>query len=207
MSMVLDSNEYPVIAYSSITSLKLMHCNDDCCVGGDETINTLFNLGAIVQGISVQLDMNGIPAISFFTGSILQIARCTTPSCSGFVSIDTLDSDSPTGQYTSLQFCGGQFDLPVISYFNVGNQDLMITCSLNPEEQSNQPSVSPLPCDNVVVDNFTAPDVGWFTSMACAPSTGFPVVAYQGVTETTLQLVICGDRLCTSGNVYVSTLR
>lgn len=183
-----------------------MYCNDDCCAGDDEAINTLVNLGSVVQGISVQLDDSGFPSISFFSGSVLQVARCSTPSCDGFVGIETVDSDSPTGQYTSLQFCGF-FDQPIVSYYSPKNADLMISCLINPSELSSQPSLSlqpsPVPsCPNNIVDNFTSTDVGKYTSLACAPDTQFPVITYQDVTNENLQLVLCGDSLCTSDNLY-----
>lgn len=182
---------------------QIMCCNDGCCENGDEEINTIVNIGRIVQDLSLQINNDNLPVISYFDGSVLKVASCTEPCCHGFVEIVTANDDAPTGQYTSLEL--DDKGRPVISYYSLRDENLLLTRLENAKTLSASPSVSAAPslsvqCSNVVIDDVG--DVGQYTSMACSPSTGFAVVAYQAASQEDLKLVICGDRLCTANNIF-----
>jgi hypothetical protein len=82
-SVRLDGAGHPVIAYAGFTDvgLRLAHCNDPNCVGGDESISTLDDSGNI--HVSLVLDESGHPVIAYASDDNLKLAHCNDPDCVG----------------------------------------------------------------------------------------------------------------------------
>jgi hypothetical protein len=99
-SLELDSTGKPVIIYYDATNgdLKVAHCNDADCVGGDESLASVDQLGAVGFFTSLALDAAGNPVISLHdnTNLDLKVAHCNDGDCAGgddrIVTVDTVGS-------------------------------------------------------------------------------------------------------------------
>lgn len=128
LSMRLDLDGYPVMSYYDAgprRDLKILHCNDVNCVGGDESIETVDTLGG--QSTSLQLDISGYPVVSYIANDKLRILHCNDPNCSGgdesIISVDDADPQANISG-TSLQLDSNWN--PVVSYYDDINDDLKI---------------------------------------------------------------------------------
>ncbi len=121
-SLALDASGNPVIAYYDSTNgnLKLAHCNDANCAGGNEAINTVDSSASDVGSYSSLVLDGGIPVISYYdaTAGHLQLVRCNDANCQGGDEIpQTVDSSAnDVGLSTSLVL--GADHRPVISYLD-----------------------------------------------------------------------------------------
>ena len=202
-SLVLDAAGHPVISYhdSSNTALKLVHCNDPNCTGGDESIETVDNTGFVGQYTSLVLDSAGNPVISYYGPIIgdLKLVHCNDPDCAGGDdSIETVDSVGVVGRYTSLVLDG--LGNPVISYYGPSNgpsnRDLKLAHCNDANCSGGDESIE-------TVDS--AGDVGWDTSLVL-DAAGNPVISYYDRTNTALKLVHCNDPNCTGGDDPIETI-
>jgi hypothetical protein len=188
-SLALDSSGYPVISYWDQTNgdLKVMHCNDPNCSGGDETITSPDTGGDVGYYPSLVLDGTGYPVVSYYdaTNGDLKVMRCNDPNCSGGdESMTSPDTGGDVGSSPSLALdASGN---PVVSYEEAITEDLKV-----------------LHCGNAnctLGNSITAPDtggsVGWVPSLAL-DSSGNPVVGYYDGTNEDLKILHCGDANCT----------
>ncbi|WKZ83493.1 MAG: cell wall-binding repeat-containing protein [Acidimicrobiia bacterium] len=129
-SLVLDASGFPVISYAATTiwDLKLAHCNDANCDGGNESIELVDGSGELVGLFSsLVLDAAGRPVISHWslTNYDLKLVSCNDANCAGgdetMISIDTADD---VGKYSSmvLDVSGN----PVIAYLDSTNFELKV---------------------------------------------------------------------------------
>ncbi|WKZ83494.1 MAG: cell wall-binding repeat-containing protein [Acidimicrobiia bacterium] len=188
-SLVLDASGFPVIAYydSSNENLKLVHCNDVNCAGGDETPQTVDTAGASGYFISLVLDASGFPVISYhdLDAATLKVAHCNDANCApGGESIQTVDSSSAVGWYTSLALDRSGY--PVISYYDISNTALKVA-------HCNDANCAPGGESIETVDS--AGDVGAFSSLVL-DAAGNPMVAYYYSSGSDLRLVSCNDPNC-----------
>ncbi|MFN8470148.1 MAG: Ig-like domain-containing protein [Caldilineaceae bacterium] len=192
-SLALDGAGNPVISYyedSDVNSpattgnLKLVHCNDANCAGGDESIQTLDSTGNVGQFTSLALNSAGNPIISYYdvTNTNLKLARCSNANCTpGNVTTLTIDNAGALGSYTSLALDSA--GRPVISYRDAttlpaAKLDLKLArCS--------EATCASGPVTIETVDG--SDDVGQFTSLAL-DSAGLPVISYYDVTNGNLKL-------------------
>ena len=198
-SLALDSSGYPVISYwdNSNGALKLAHCNDPNCVGGDESLATVDSVGSVGMYTSLTLDSSGNPVISYWDNSngALKLAHCNDVNCTGGdESIVTLDSAGNVGTYTSLALDSS--GNPVISYHDSTNGDLKLAHCNDVNCTGGDESI-------VTVDN--TGDVGEYTSLAL-DSSGYPVISYFDDTNDDLKLAHCNDPNCTGGDESIVTL-
>ena len=119
-SLALDASGNPVVSYVSVLGLteglKVLHCNDPDCSGGDESAVVL-DPNERIAWTSLQLDGAGNPVISYYDdlSNDLTVAHCNDPDCAGDnESIQSPDTDGDVGVFTSLALdAAGN---PVISY-------------------------------------------------------------------------------------------
>ncbi len=195
-SLVLDAAGNPVVSYFDVTNgdLKVAHCNDADCAGGDESIVAVDRAGTVGMYTSLELDAAGSPVVSYFdvTNGDLKVAHCNDANCAGGdESIVAVDRAGVVGGDTSLELdAAGN---PVVSYFDDTNDDLRL-----------------VRCDDancagggerfVTVDS--AGVVGWFTSLVL-DAAGNPVVSYFDATNDDLKVAHCNDTDCADGDESV----
>jgi hypothetical protein len=193
-TMVLDAAGNPVVAYHDATNrvLKLAHCNDPDCVGGDESIAVVDTSEAGFYN-SLVLDAAGNPVISYwsFDDAALTVAHCNDPGCAGGdESIVVLDSGTGgvVGKYSSLALdAAGN---PVVSYIDETQGDLKLLHCNDPDCAGGDDGI-------VAVD--TVPRANLHTSLAL-DAAGNPVVAYTDASPVHLKLVHCNDPACAGGD-------
>jgi cell division septation protein DedD len=188
-SLALDGSGYPVVSYHTGDSadLKVLHCNDPSCIGGDESITSPDTGGAVGDYSSLALDAGGNPVISYYdyTNADLKVLHCNDPNCGGGDdTIALVDADGDVGKHASLVLdASGN---PVISYYDLTNGDLKVLRCNDPDCSGGD-------------EGMTAPDsagvVGVDTSLAL-DGAGNPVVSYQDGTNGDLKVLHCDDPNC-----------
>ncbi|MEM7340539.1 MAG: calcium-binding protein [Actinomycetota bacterium] len=186
-SVVLDANEYPVVAYhdSSNGDLKVMHCNDVECSGGDESITSPDTGGTVGQFTSITLDGAGNPVIAYrdVTNTALKVLHCDDPNCAGVETPTTPDPGGDVGSYTSIVLDGA--GNPVVGYYDQGNFRLKVLHCDDPDCAGVE---APVTADDSV-------SVGSFASLRL-DSTGNPVVSYRDAANEDLLLLRCTTADC-----------
>ena len=207
-ALVLDAAGNPVISYYDATNgdLKLLHCNDANCTGGNESIQIVDSTGVVGQYTALALDVAGNPVVSYYeandaanpsTTGNLKLLHCNDANCAGGnESIQTVDSAGNVGQFTSLALDGG--GNPVISYYDVSNTNLKLAhCS---DANCTPGNVSTQTVDSVGAN-------GSYSSLVL-DAAGNPVISYRDATPANLDLKLaqCSDANCTPGNVSIQTI-
>ena len=200
-SLKLDANGNPVIAYmhdGPAYAVKLMHCNDPNCVGGNESITSPDQDGSPVgEFLSMELDANGNPVMSYHKGissQDLRVMHCNDPNCAGNnESITSPDTVGNVGTYTSLELDGSGY--PVVSYYDWTNYDLKLMHCNDPNCAGNNESIT---------SPDTVGDVGGDGGSLKLDTSGNPLISYRDATNGALKLLYCGNPNCTAGNQAIS---
>ncbi|MDZ4278497.1 MAG: hypothetical protein U1B78_05105 [Dehalococcoidia bacterium] len=188
-SLTLDASGNPVVSYFDLgaADLKVLHCNDADCAGGDESIASPDTTGAVGLYTSISLDALGNPVVSYASSSTgdLKLLHCDDPNCAGTgETMSEPDTSGEIAQFTSLTLdASGN---PVVSYFDDANDNLKVLHCDDPN------------CSGTG-DTATAPDtlgdVGRYASIALDAS-GNPVVSYADSTNGDLKVLHCNDPNC-----------
>lgn len=186
-SLQLDAAGNPVISYRDIDtgSLKIAHCNDANCVGGDESIETAFE-GNADAGTDLELDADGNPVVAFydFESGFTQVLHCDDPNCD--LGGDTVNSlGVPGGLYPSVEL--NEQGLPVVSVSGV----TVVRCN----------DAACAPGGDIFATFFYAGG-SEYTSLALDP-TGRPIVSFYDSAAGDLSVLRCDDVGCQPPPLFV----
>ena len=196
-SLALDPAGYPVVSYYDVTNgdLKVLHCNDEFCAGGDESITSPETVGNVGLGTSLVLDGSGHPVVAHYdeTNDDLKVLHCNDPNCAGGDERSTApDTVGDVGFFASLALDSA--GNPVVSYRDETNDDLKVLHCDDPNCAGGDESI-------------TSPDTadaGYYTSLAL-DAAGNPVVSYASFGfYYTLMLLHCNDPDCAGGDESVT---
>jgi hypothetical protein len=183
-ALALDSAGNPLIAFrgDEEIDLRLAHCNDPACAGGDETISAPDEDYFTGRSISMTLDHDGFPVISEFMEDYnqLRIARCTSFPCWGNVAVVETDVYVPN---TSIAI--DEANNPVVAYSGLK----ILHCN------------DPLCAGQN--DSITVPETGGGFPSLKLDGAGNPVVSYS--TSGELRLLHCNDPLCSGGGESITS--
>ena len=198
-SLALDGNEFPVISYYDLTTgdLKLAHCNDADCAGGDDASNVVDPTSDRGTFSSLALNSLGYPVISYYdaTSNRLLLTHCNDTDCAngddapGGVVL-TGEGTDDVGQYSSMTL--DLFDqLPTIAYYNATQADLKLVHCTNEDCSGAQTSV--------LVDG-AGTLVGESLSMTLDLSSN-PVISYFDADNLALAIARCDDVNCAAPTI------
>ena len=130
-SIAIGEDGLPVISYldRNLFGLKVMHCNDVACTGGDETTFAVDTSGTVGLSTAIAIGADGFPIISYYDvdNTSLKVAHCNDVACSPFgigVTRTTVDNTGALGFYSSIAIGAG--GLPVISYRDQDSDSLKV---------------------------------------------------------------------------------
>ena len=178
--LVLDESGNPVVAYYDYgnADLKLLHCNDANCAGGDDSITTP-DTGNVNGHLSLTLDAAGAPVVSYIANNNLTLLHCNDPNCVG--GGDSINSPDDEGNsYTSLKLDAS--GSPVISYRYSVTRELKVVHCNDTACAGGDESIEVADVAGVVGT------LGLYSSLALDAS-GNPVVSYYDDTFGDLKLL------------------
>jgi len=167
VSITLDVNGYPAVSYydgSPRYDLKILRCNDVSCLGGDESIVTVDDVGTAGQSTSIQLDSFGNPVVSYIANDKLKILHCNDINCSGGdESIIAVDDANPQANISGTSLQLDSLGNPVVSYYDDLNDDLKVLHCDDPNCDSNVFTALAIASgtDDIIVDGVTY--TRWFS--------------------------------------------
>jgi len=196
-SIELDSAGNPVVSYytDEFDDLKIAHCNDPACVGGDESITVPDSASSVGKRTSLELDLSGNPVVSYVDEDLnyLKILHCDDVDCAGSKSIEIADTSVDWDQYTSLELDSS--GNPVVSYHTTSG-DLKILHCTDPDCSGAKSIQTP--------DSSTS-TVGLYSSLELDIS-GNPVVSYYDSSKGDLKILHCNDPNCSGGDESIEIL-
>ena len=131
-SITISNDEWPLIAYydKTASALKVVHCNDDACAGGDETITTIDSTGDVGSYPALAVSSDGFPVIAYYdaTNGNLKVVHCNDDACvGGNETITTVDnSANDVGRYASIALVGSVGRQPTVAYVDVTTHALRV---------------------------------------------------------------------------------
>lgn len=195
-SIAVPSDNLPVIAYSRSDGppddLWVAKCNDTACSGSNETLTLLAANGG---DNSMAIGADGFPSIAFVrpNGGQLMLAKCGDASCSpGMATIRPIDAVTFTTQPSMVIGPDGN---PLVSYFDIGNENLKVAWCQDPI------------CDSSILTTVDSQgDVGRASSIAIGTG-GLPIISYYDVTKQDIKFVQCHQPGCMFAGLGASTIR
>jgi len=195
-SLQLDAVGNPVIAYIDATTtdrlVRILHCNDPDCAGGDESIQSISARPATSFGqVPLQLDSSGFPVVAYRNSDWgLSVLHCNDIDCAGgdeTITDQNVGADNVINVAMMLDASGN----PVIAYANQSAAQTLRVLHCNDPNCAGGDESLTTPDDS---DFFQYPQPGLALDAA-----GFPVIAYNGP-EGLLHILHCNDANCAGGN-------
>jgi len=153
------------------------------------TITAVDNSGNGIEGLSMALNGNGFPVISYrdITSLDLKLAVCSDAACTDRI-LTTVDSDGDVGMFNSLALNRNGY--PVISYWDYApNFDLKVAVC------------GDVTCTTKTITTVASKgDVGQSSSLTLN-SKGFPVISYWDYTNGNLKVAVCGNATCSTKTI------
>jgi hypothetical protein len=150
------------------------------------TLTTVDSSGNGIEGISLALNSNGLPVISYqdMVSQDLKLAVCSNVACTA-KTFTTVDSNGDVGMSNSLALNSDNY--PVISYWDYApNFDLKVARCSN--VKCTTKTITTVDSDGMVGDG----------SSLALNSNNFPVISYWDYTNEYLKVAICGNATCTT---------
>ena len=186
LSIAIGTDGLPVISHQNEDDGNIMitKCeNADCSNNTTTQITNADYVG--YGGTSIAIGADGLPVVSYknIDDFELMITKCGNAFCSsGNTTTQIADADN-VGAFSSIAI--GTDGLPIISYSNATDGDLMITKCGNSSCSSG----------NTTTQIADADDVGYYTSLAIGTD-GLPIIAYDNFDYGKLIITKCADSSC-----------
>lgn len=127
--VAIGHDDLPVISYynHSHGDLRVAHCNDPACAGGDESITTLDTDGLVGSFAALAIGAEGLPIVAYYdlTGGLVKLVRCRDHTCSGFEAPRVVAQDDETMK-SFLAITIRPDGAPIVAFFNQTNGDLKL---------------------------------------------------------------------------------
>ncbi len=199
-SLTIDAAGNPVVSYAfshSPTRLRVVHCNDAECLGGDESVAEPDATNDAGFFSSVQLDGAGNPVVSYVsavTGG-LNVVHCNDPDCAdNDESIVTLDPAVYIGSTSLALDASGN---PAVAYYSITTTDLKVLRCNDPDCTAG---------GDTITSPDTAGDVGYQPSIRL-DGAGNPVVSYtERTSPARIKLLHCNDSSCSGNDDSIETV-
>jgi len=146
---------------------------------------------------SITIGADGFPVISYHQApaGVLRVAKCINTACTGSSIITTIDSTGAVGRGSSITI--GADDLPVISYYDLTNQQLKVAKCVN-AACTGSSTLSTIGAGYASANGNTPAA----TSITVA-SDGLPVISYRASSAGTNNGAVakCADAACSSASI------
>ena len=206
-SLAIGTDGLPVISYMDFNTsfnykLLFAKCTaNPCTTATNWSTTTVETAGDTGYNSSIAIGTDGYPVISYREGIGLDLrfAKCTANPCTTATnwSTTTVQTAGTVGQYTSLAI--GNDGLPVISYYDNTNKDLLVAkCTTGDCTSAGNWTTS-------TVDS--SGTVGQYTSLAIGTD-GLPIISYYASTTGTnygLRVAKCGNNSCNASTSPATT--
>ena len=186
-SMKLDANGFPVVAYRRIgtgpnpNQIRLLHCNDVNCEGGDDSVEIPYASPFGVLSPSLTLDSTGNPIITFVLFGTY-VLHCNDVNCAGNdESLVVYGACCPS----EVRHVLAPGDLPVV-FFRQNGMQMLRCANTNCTSLSNDSTLLVQPANT-------------YSYSFALDGSGFPVVGYIGNNTASggdLMLMHCNDLNC-----------
>lgn len=200
-SLALDADGYPVVAYRALRldpsgwmgDLRILHCNDPACAGGDDSITTP-DAGGDVTHVSVQLDAAGFPVVAYRDQqvAVLKLLHCNDRDCAGGdESITVADANGDSGYDVALDLDGDGF--PVIAHHESPLNNFRLVRCNDADCAGNDETSTVVEAGGGGIGQVTgrAPDL-------IIDADGLPAIAY--LSGQNAILMRCNDASCAGGD-------
>lgn len=127
--VAIGADDLPVISYynHSDGDLKMAHCNDPACAGGDESITTVDTDGLVGAFTALAFSEDGLPVVAYYDLTLGQVklVQCRDHACTGFET-PTVVADEDEILKSFLAMTISPEGTPVIAFFNHTDGDLKV---------------------------------------------------------------------------------
>jgi hypothetical protein len=194
-SLALDHLGYPVVSYYDSTNgdLKVLHCNDPDCSGGNESITSPATVGDVGFYSALFVDTIHHPNIAFYdtTNDLIKFMRCNDDNCAG--GNETITTVGGEAQFVAMVPDGSGF--PVITWRNTN--PIFDTLWI-------------IHCNDFDCTSYTdeTPDPGFGTGLfpsLVLDDFGNPVVSYKALSFADLTILHCNDPDCAGAAESITT--